>query len=448
MTMRESDDYEREGRQWLLKGDANTALKVFQEGLARFPGDEALLLGLAMAHIDMGDLVRACEVLVPLRAKHPTWGDVRQGLAEAYLKRGQTKKALECIQEAIGEHEKDAAFVNALAVLLFKHRLHREALAIHDKALRLDPKFAPAHMGRGACLHQLEDVDGAISAVRKAVECAPDYYEAMSYLGNLLYDQRKKTEAKEILLRIPIAKLADVTTVKRLLALSKGEGEAERRKALRARLKQVDWLREALKDEVKAPKIVEKLENRMDQASLARRPKPKRNFWRGLGTILAGVVQEQGDQLNSLLAKIFAEPVRFADGQQPRLVRFDKRLGEQYLTLLARLLDDYPWRMDLDNNWRQPIQLVSVADSEETSYRRAKEKRIYSECFGFVDFANLALYGKAIVIEMRRRLVPKVLPQVAIVRLREAMERLKPYVPLKSVYYEAWLELRATLEPQ
>lgn len=447
MTMRGSDDFEREGRQWLLRRDASTALKVFQEGLTQFPGDEALLLGLAMAHIDMGDLVQACEVLVPLRAKHPTWGDVRQGLAEAYLKRGQKHKAMECIQEAVGDHEKDPAFINVLGVLLFEHRLYREALAIHDKALKLDPKFAPAHMGRGACLHRLEDVEGAINAIRKAVECAPDYWAGLSYLGNLLFDQRRKPEAKEVFLRIPIAKLADVTTVKRLLTLSKGTDEAKRRKSLRARLKQVDWLREMLSGQHQAPKIVERLENRMDEASLARKPKRGAGYWRGCLTTVSESVAEMGFRLKNLLAKIFAEPVRFERGELPRIDRFDKRLAEQYIVLLSDFLDCYPW---VDQHLRNPsrpttdfVEGISsrCGEDKETDLRRL-------DYFQWVDFAALALYGKAIVNEMKMRFDKKVLPQVALVRIREAMERLKPHVPLKSVYFEAWLELRASLEPQ
>ncbi len=163
---RNSDDYEKEAREWLMRGDPDTALRVFRDGLSQFPGNIELLLGCGMAHIALGNFVQAVEILEPLRSKHPKWGDVLQGLAEAYFKMGRKKNALGAIEHATGEHETDPVFINSLAIMLFEQGFFKEAAACHMRAFKRDYRYAPAYMGIGVCKHKMGDIPGAVHALR------------------------------------------------------------------------------------------------------------------------------------------------------------------------------------------------------------------------------------------------------------------------------------------
>jgi Flp pilus assembly protein TadD len=69
-----------------------------------------------------------------------------------------------------------------------------KALASLDKALQLDPNYAPAHYHRGVMLLAREDFRGADTAFREAIACDPTYGAAYRDLG-LLYEQFDHDEA-------------------------------------------------------------------------------------------------------------------------------------------------------------------------------------------------------------------------------------------------------------
>ena len=435
MSGRNSDDYEKEGREWLLRNEADTALRVFRDGLAQFPGDRELLLGTAMAHIDLGDFVRAIEIVKPLLQSHPQWGDALQAMAEAHLRMGKTRRAVEFIEQATGDHERDAEFVNSLGLLLFRHGLCREAAECHRKAVERDPRFGPAYMGLGVCRHKLGDVPGAIDAIQKAVSVSPGYFEALCYLGHLLYDLRKKSEARLAWFQIPIEHLWDERAIARILPLCPGPENIERRKALRARQKELAR-RPAASKKGDAVAAMKKLGERMDQASLARNSEPGGGSWCCLPSLLAAPTLKLGIKLGELGGKMFERPLD-TERSNLRLVRFDRSRAERYMLLLSDFLDQYPWACPKNAG----IDFRDSAGSE--AHRRQRDVQV----FEWADVSTLLLHGKVLVAETRRRLDRKIQPTVAIVTLREAMERLKAHVPEKSIHWKAWVELRAALEP-
>ncbi len=202
--------------------------------------------------------------------------------------------------------------------------------------------------------------------------------------------------------------------------------------------------------------VVEKLNKRMDQASLARTPEGPASFWCGALTLLDQPASELGWEAGNLLGKMFAVPQNH-ERPHPRLLRFDRVRAERFMLVLADFLDQYPWAYPhlagraLGHSREERSSSTSLAEknslsSTSRSPRRSREGAI--ELFKWADVLLLLIYGKAVVIETRRRLDTKIKPAVAILTLREALERLKPNVPLKTVYWQAWMELRAALEPQ
>lgn len=463
--MRNSDDYEREALGWLNRGEADTALKVFRDGLVLFPGDRELQLGVAMAQMALGNFVPAVEVLEPLRARYPTWGDALQGLTEAYLAMGRKKKAVEAAMQAIGPHEQDSKFVHGIGVMLYESGLFREAATCHKRALELNHSFAPAYLAYGVCAHKLGDTSTAIDAVEKAVRHAPDFWEAASYLGNLYFDAKKKADAQKVWNSIPVDKLWDAVALKRLLALAVGPERADKRKALRAQQKALEKARAAEPKPDKAEAVMKKLDERMDQASLARHPRGEGGYWNGLLTLVDQPASEVGMELSDLLSRMGASRIDLKKRRHPNIPRLDRKLAETFLARLADFLDLFPWlypynaaqqgiikepgkdavSLHGDSPSEKPVRLAEGIAELPVDERR---RRGLMTIFESTDVARLMHYGKAVVIESRKRIGKEVFPHVVIVKLREAAERLKPNVPLKTEHYEAWLELRAVLEPQ
>lgn len=463
--MKNSDDYEKEARGLLNRGEADTALKVLRDGLVLFPGDRELLLCVAMAQISLGNFVPAVQVLEPLRAKHPTWGDVLQGLTEAYLAMGRKKQAVEVAMDAVGAHEQDAEFVHGIGVMLYESGLFREAAACHKRALELNHSFAPSYLAYGVCAHKLGDTATAIDAVEKAVRHASDFWEAASYLGNLYYDAKRKSDAQKVWNGIPVDKLWDTVALKRLLTLSAGPEWVDKRKALRAQQKALEKAHAAEPKPEKAEAVMKKLDERMGQASLARHPRGEGRYWGGLLTLIDQPTSEVGAELCDLLSRMGTSSIDLKKRQHPSIPRLDRMLAETFLTRLADFLDLFPWFYPYnaaqqgiivepgeaatslydEPSAEKPVRLAeNIAELPVGERRRRGLMTIFED----TDVARLMLYGKAVVVESRKRIGKKVFPHVAIVKLREAAERLKPNVPLKTEHYEAWLELRAVLEPQ
>lgn len=455
MTDSDSSNFEEEGRGHLLRGEAEKALAVFKKGLAKFPGDRDLFLGSAMAHIDLGNYILAIEIAEALIKENPTWGDALQALAEACLCQGKNARALECVEQATGPHEKDAAFIYTLGVLLFRHGHFQQAHECHRRALARDLMFAPAYLGLGVCRHKLGDVPAAIDAIHRAVEASPDYCEAWNYLGHLLFDTKKKSEARLAWGKIPVEKLMDANTVKRLIPLIPGPENVEIRKALRARLKQLEAVAPET-DRKGVAGAMEALGERMDQASRAKAPEGGIILWRGIPTILDGPTCELGFKLGGILGKMFAEPKDSSD-PHPRMNRFDRVRAERFLLLLGDYLDQYPWvppynaeetLRGLRENYAEG-QFETRPDSALAKKGEVEVQRLADLKFcELADVHGLLVYAKAVVLETRKRVDKKIQPAVAYVTLRESLERVKGHLPTKSPYWQAWIELRAALEPQ
>ncbi len=61
-----------------------------------------------------------------------------------------------------------------------------EAISSYEQALRLDPKYAPAHMNLGVAFKAMGRLDQAIDCYRRAVEADPAFAQAQNNLANAL----------------------------------------------------------------------------------------------------------------------------------------------------------------------------------------------------------------------------------------------------------------------
>jgi serine/threonine-protein kinase len=61
-----------------------------------------------------------------------------------------------------------------------------EAISCYERAIQLDPGYAPAHMNLGVALKTMGQLDQAIDCYRRAIEADPDFAQAHNNLANAL----------------------------------------------------------------------------------------------------------------------------------------------------------------------------------------------------------------------------------------------------------------------
>jgi len=399
-----SDDYDKKGQEHYQNGEYDAALAAFREGLARFPKDSDLTLGCAMAHIQLGDYIQACEILESLRRRSGVCPDVLQGLAESYLCLGKKAKAMECVEEAL-VGQKDPEFLTALAVILYRHNQFKEASRCYRQAADSDPGHAPAHLGYGVCCHRTGNGKAAVEALRRAISADPKYWEAYSYLGNLLYDMRRRSESKSLLGKIPVEKLWDPIAIERLLKLYAGKADRERRRLVEQRKREVERILQQSRERG----LLDELSEKLDREVLKR---PERGvFWSGRPS------SKTGSRMEELLGRIFEAPCDFGEGKKPKIAHFDKALCETYIEDLTRFLSDQSRRIGR-------ASAVSKTEREKIVVRS--------------DVAGLLFYGTEVLLEMRRRFKQAIIDKELIQKLSSALRRYRVCAAASPRALAAW----------
>ncbi len=86
---------------------------------------------------------------------------------------------------------------NNLATVLQAEGRVDEAVAHYEKAIAIDPAYAPAYNNMGTALKAKGDLDAAVATYRRALEVMTDYPDAHYNLANALIEQNKPDEAGE-----------------------------------------------------------------------------------------------------------------------------------------------------------------------------------------------------------------------------------------------------------
>jgi tetratricopeptide (TPR) repeat protein len=80
---------------------------------------------------------------------------------------------------------------NNLATALQEQKRYDEAIVHHERAIAVEPDYAPAYNNLGATLRAAGRLDDAIARYRKALELQPDFASASYNLANALLEQGK-----------------------------------------------------------------------------------------------------------------------------------------------------------------------------------------------------------------------------------------------------------------
>jgi serine/threonine-protein kinase len=145
----------------------------------------SLLVAVAERIQDIGNVDDAIRFLKQVDREHPGDFGVNFRLAFALMNRRNYAEAVGYYRTAFALHPAAAVCSNLGYALKAAGQLD-EAIDFYEQAIRLDPKYAPAHMNLGVALKATGNVDEAIDCYRRAIEADPTFAQAHNNLANAL----------------------------------------------------------------------------------------------------------------------------------------------------------------------------------------------------------------------------------------------------------------------
>jgi tetratricopeptide (TPR) repeat protein len=117
-------------------------------------------------------------------------------LGSALIRAGHKRDGLERVDRVARQGNRPEAYLLAGQTALKMNEFER-ARDYADAALRLNPRLPGADTLRGTVLSYLGDTQGAIAALRKAVEADPNDFDAQVGLGAVLHTERDLDGARQ-----------------------------------------------------------------------------------------------------------------------------------------------------------------------------------------------------------------------------------------------------------
>jgi tetratricopeptide (TPR) repeat protein len=155
---------------WAPRLAQEARLTELEARLARQPhGDDTVDIEVERAAL-LGALNRreqAQQAFIELLRRAPTHFSALNQFGTLLAEIGAIDAACRVYSEAIQHHPENPMVRVNLANLLLRANRHHEARGHYDKALQLDPEYAPAHQGLGAVLADIGDRAGAQAHFRR-----------------------------------------------------------------------------------------------------------------------------------------------------------------------------------------------------------------------------------------------------------------------------------------
>jgi len=192
-----SEEYDERAHQLYNEGQYDEALTVLREGLTLYPSSVELHVGVGYARLAREEYAWARRAFEEALVLEPEHEDGLAGLGETLLKFGLEDAALRCFHRILElGYTDDIDLVLQVGRSLFREAslrdsqaLFGEALHFFEAAVEQTGESAEAIACVGYAKHRLNDDDGSIASLRKALQLDSDHSEARIYLANLLYDR-------------------------------------------------------------------------------------------------------------------------------------------------------------------------------------------------------------------------------------------------------------------
>ncbi len=214
------------------EGQFDAAIALYRSALSQTPGNNAVLLDLALAYYKKGDLSQAQEqftalnraepdnvqvatllgdtdnrlgnsaeavrLLAPLESKNSESLDFEFVLGSAFIASGQKRDGVARIEKVAKGKNSAEAYLLAGSTLLQMNEFARARDDL-DTALRLNSKLSGIYSLAGTARDNTGDLKGAEAAFRQALKIDHDDFTANLYLGAMLYKRRQLEEARTYL---------------------------------------------------------------------------------------------------------------------------------------------------------------------------------------------------------------------------------------------------------
>ena len=137
------------------------------------------------------------ELLNDLKGKEISIGELKESLINSDLKVDEIDQTLTAVAT-----EKDMRGISEEATCLhngdkyYSKEQVEVALEQYNKALSINPDFAPAHFCIALVSYEAKDYKGAEDSLNSAIKSNPGYFEAYLWLGKIYLEEGKGEEAK------------------------------------------------------------------------------------------------------------------------------------------------------------------------------------------------------------------------------------------------------------
>jgi tetratricopeptide (TPR) repeat protein len=169
------------GRDYLLKGDLDRAIKDYDEAIRLDPNFAIAYINRGIAYNSKGNPYRAIADYNEAIRLDPNMATAYNSRGLVYLRRGDLDRANADYNEAIRIDPKFASAYNNRAIIYLRRGELDRASADYNEAIRLDPKFYAPYYGRGLVYSDRGDLNRAIPEYDEAIRLHPK--DTNSYVG-------------------------------------------------------------------------------------------------------------------------------------------------------------------------------------------------------------------------------------------------------------------------
>src|SRR5215470_13052890 len=184
-----SEEYDERAHQLYNEGQYDDALTVLREGLALYPNSVELHVGVGYAQLAREEYAWARRSFEQALVLEPEHEDGLAGLGETLLKLGHDQAAQRCFRRTLElGYADDVDLMLQVGRSLFREGSLRDkpeffeaAQEFFDAAVKQAPDSAEAIACVGYARHRLADDEGAITALRRALQLDGEHAEARIY---------------------------------------------------------------------------------------------------------------------------------------------------------------------------------------------------------------------------------------------------------------------------
>ena len=182
------------------KGALRDAVQQLNTLRAAQPDDARVATLLADCYASLGQDESVIATLKPVEAAHPGDLSVAWLLGSALIRAGHRREGLDRVDRVARQGNRPEAYLLAGQTALKMNEFER-ARDYAAAAARLDPRLPGVDTLQGSVLDYLGDTEGAVAALRKAVEADPQDFDAQLGLGAVLHTSRDLEGARQHLQR-------------------------------------------------------------------------------------------------------------------------------------------------------------------------------------------------------------------------------------------------------